>query len=316
MTEKLPQIVPVSPEITSQPTAMGWNFEAVKSYMTAITERYAGLAVTDENVDDMNKTLREVVHLRTGFNKFEKKGKDVLNGPLLDFKNQCNELLGVIEQVEKPLSAQLQRYEDDRVAELSDKIAKEIDLKAAANGLRGEYLSQFVQSQKWLNKTFKYSETTIEIDREIYRLVLIQKSDDERKAMLAERRSFISSAVDMANMQYGLSSKLSADTYVNLDATEYPFSKVKEMIDADAKGRKQIEDKAIKKAKEEVENKAAETAATETKYTAEPGSECLTTPEMLSVTVKFKHVEAKKLDDFYEMIDLVSGYDVLEVSEE
>ena len=74
-------ILPVTPEITNEPTALAWNMDDVKNYLQAVTEKYANLVVTDENVEDSQKALREVVSLRTGLKKFEREGKQLLNQP-------------------------------------------------------------------------------------------------------------------------------------------------------------------------------------------------------------------------------------------
>ena len=87
MTTKTNEIKAVAPEITNQPVGLSWNMDDVKNYLKAITEKYHNLVVTDENVEESKKTLREIVSLRTGLKRFEKKGKDLLNAPVRQFKS-------------------------------------------------------------------------------------------------------------------------------------------------------------------------------------------------------------------------------------
>lgn len=247
--KKMAEIIPVEPEITNEPQALKWNVEDVKKYLEAITEKYQGLIVTEENEPEMQKTLREIVSLRTRFGKFERKGKDLLRRPMNEFLNQCEILSSVIADVEKPLRDQLQVYEDKRIEELNASIEREIELKAQAAGLFPEYLRDFQRNEKWLNKTQKYSSTLIDIDKEIERLLAVQKADQEREKMLAERESYITMAVELANSK--LQSPLLISRYLELDPDEYSFSDVKKMIEGDSQRQQEVEAAAMEAAKQE-----------------------------------------------------------------
>lgn len=156
MTTKTNEIKAVAPEITNQPVGLSWNMDDVKNYLKAITEKYQNLVVTDENVEESKKTLREIVSLRTGLKRFEKKGKDLLNTPVRQFKSQCEELAIIIEDVEKPLRQQLDLYEQERLEQLQEKIDKEIESKAMSAGLTADELAMFNSDQRWYNKTAKW----------------------------------------------------------------------------------------------------------------------------------------------------------------
>jgi hypothetical protein len=162
-TIKLPEIIPVEPKIMSNPQSIAWNMDDVKSYLTAITDKYKGLVVTDDNEKDMSKVKNEIVSLRTNLTRFKKKGKDLLNKPVRTFESECEELLIIIDDVERPLKEQLQKYEDDRIAALNTSIENEIEMKSQAAGLDESYLADFQRDRRWYNKTYKYSQTVIDI---------------------------------------------------------------------------------------------------------------------------------------------------------
>ena len=220
-TIKLPEIIPVEPKIMSNPQSIAWNMDDVKSYLTAITDKYKGLVVTDDNEKDMSKVKNEIVSLRTNLTRFKKKGKDLLNKPVRTFESECEELLIIIDDVERPLKEQLQKYEDDRIAALNTSIENEIEMKSQAAGLDESYLADFQRDRRWYNKTYKYSQTVIDIDKEIARLVEIQRVDTERRKMLAEREELIKTTVEFANKD--LQSPLNAQTYISMDADQYTF---------------------------------------------------------------------------------------------
>lgn len=94
------ELIPVVPKITNKPVELGWNMEDVKNYLKSVTEKYTNMVVTDENVEDSQRALREVVSLRTSLKRFEREGKQLLSMPTHLFKNQCDELGMIIEDVE------------------------------------------------------------------------------------------------------------------------------------------------------------------------------------------------------------------------
>lgn len=345
---KMTEIIPIEPEITNEPQALAWNVEEIKKYLEAITEKYQGLVVTEENELEMQKTLREIVSLRTKFGKFERKGKDLLRRPMNEFLNQCEILSSVIADVEKPLRDQLQVYEDKRIEELNVSIEREIELKAQAAGLFPEYLRDFQRNEKWLNKTQKYSHTLVDIDKEIERLLAAQKAEQEREKMLAERESYITMAVELANSK--LQSPLLISRYLELDPDEYSFSDVKKMIEKDGQRQQEIEATAMEAAKqkaaeeqrkiEEEKKKQEETQQiedvknipefgtkitheeplpeevmeildTEEKTLAELESERKIEISLLTATIVIHDIPANKLEDLYNSLDFLGyQYDV------
>ncbi len=168
--ENLPEIVPVSPVITRNEVAFEWNHEEVKKYLEGVTEKYVGLIVTDENLADMEKVKREIVRFRTAITKFKGDGKRRLKAPADRFARQCDELIRVVEDVEIPISTQLKKYEDARKERLRESIVREYQAKASAMGLDAANW-QLDEDSKWYNKTQKWGDTCIAIDRLIKRQV-------------------------------------------------------------------------------------------------------------------------------------------------
>lgn len=174
--ETLPEIVPVNPVITRNEVAFEWNHEEVKKYLQEVTEKYVGLIVTDENLADMEKAKREIVRFRTAIAKFKGEGKRRLKVPADRFARQCDELIRVVEDVEMPISSQLAKYEDARKARLKESIIREYQAKASALGLDMANW-QVDEDPKWYNKTQKWGDTCIAIDRLIKRQVEEQNAE-------------------------------------------------------------------------------------------------------------------------------------------
>ncbi len=109
--QKLPELIPVQPEMFEVAIKADWNKTSVQEYLLAVTERYKGLVVTDENVDDMAKTLREIVKLRTSLKSFKTKGMKRLKEPANNFSYEVDKLMDIVTDVELPLKTQLDGYE-------------------------------------------------------------------------------------------------------------------------------------------------------------------------------------------------------------
>lgn len=261
-TTTLPVLVPVQPKVINNQLDFVWNNEEVKNYLISVTERYKNLVVTDENEQDMNKVLTEIKHLRTSISKFRTNVNRKLKEPITIFDKQIAELLGVVANVENPLVDQLDVYEQKRITKLKLNIITEIENKAHVAGLKGEIFKQFVHDNKWLNKTAKWSETTISIDKEINRLVCIQKEDEERKKLIAERYEMAKEYVTMANEKYHLQTPMQLNI-LQQEFAELTVTQIKERIYAKAESLHNIEQQAIErseqKRKQQEERLLAET---------------------------------------------------------
>lgn len=141
MKAEITEIQIVEPQILSADLNVTTNFEDVKNNLQAITEKYKGLVVTDQNQKDMEKTLREVVSLRTSIQKFEVNGKRKLRRPMDQFADACKELLKIVNEAERPLREQLDAYEAKRQEGVTKVILHKYEEMAFDAGIREEFRS-------------------------------------------------------------------------------------------------------------------------------------------------------------------------------
>ena len=247
-TTTMPVLAPVEPQLLAFDAALRWNYADIETYLKAVTERYRNLIVTDDNVEDMGKVKREVVSLRTHLQKFERATKTKLKKPVDDFTMQCRDLYQIIAAVEEPLNAQLQIYEDRRIADVKAQIQREIAAKAQALGVRDAYLEQVAWNPKWTNKTAKWSETVVEIDHELVRLKAVQQADDDREQLRRDRREMARMYVEQANAAYDLHSPLQAEEILTDSLLSQGLAEMKAAIFKAAENIKAIEDTAVQQA--------------------------------------------------------------------
>lgn len=319
--QKLPPLVPVSPEMVHVDIKATWNNEQVREYLLKVTERYKNLVVTDENREDMEKTLREIVKLRTSLKSFKTKGMRQLKDPATNFGYEVDALMNIVSDVEEPLREQLNVYEEKRQEELSKKIDREIELKAKAAGLREEFFNEFVSDGRWYNKTYKWSQICKDIDEEISRLSEVQRLSDERRQLIAERREMANEYISLANKKYALKTALTKDFISDTDLVERTLPELKEMIYSTAEKQHEIEIAAIRADEQpkELSEEAVQEILQEDvhndfmpdeKITPMPEAED-TVPGLVEVMVQFHAVPEEMLDTLYEQLDEIGiRYDV------
>lgn len=301
----------VEPKIINQPTALDWNVEECKTKLLEMTEKYKNLVVTDDNVEDMSKTLRELVHIRTQFNKFVKAGKDALRVPQNVFKTQCESLALVIEDVELPLRKQLEKYENQRVARLTQDIEGEIEKKGAALGIESSYMGQFQMNQKWFNKTAKWSDTCIAIDAELNRLLAIQNQEKQAVQMKKMKADLISAYIDSMVLKHGLKTPLVINKRMFLDS-EKDIEEVKASIDEIATYQKIAENRAAEEKveklseqpKEKNENELPKELSPEPVHPSEPPASDYVVPEKVTLVAKIRgtYAECERVQDELRMM--------------
>ena len=210
MKAEITEIQIVEPQILSADLNVTTNFEDVKNNLQAITEKYKGLVVTDQNQKDMEKTLREVVSLRTSIQKFEVNGKRKLRRPMDQFADACKELLKIVNEAERPLREQLDAYEAKRQEGVTKVILHKYEEMAFDAGIREEFRSCEILS-KWMNKTAKLKDTYEDIARLVSEQATAQKQHDDLKELRNSRRELALLQIEKANRDYALATPITED---------------------------------------------------------------------------------------------------------
>lgn len=271
----------IEPRITVNQLDFQWNYDEVKAGLETFADKYRGLIVTDENLPDMEKARREIVHARTAITKFKTEGRKKLLEPANVFSKQCDGLLEVVQEVEMPINAQLRKYDEQRRALIAERANEFYRKRASEMGLDMTYWPESLPMQdKWMNKTQKWEDTCGDIERIIFGQLSQQREDEEKerleqqakkyreelerqekehrealeaqkKAMEAQRREMeavkkeaANMFITMANEKYGLSSKISFREVFHRSIADLSTEEIKKTIDDYAKKRKEIEEKA------------------------------------------------------------------------
>lgn len=241
---KVTDIQIIEPQILSADLNVTTNFEEVKQNLKAITEKYKGLVVTDQNQKDMEKTLREVVSLRTSIQKFEINGKRKLRKPVDQFAEACKELLKIVNEAERPLREQLDAYEARRQEGVTKVILHKYEEMAFDAGIREEFRSCDILS-KWMNKTAKLKDTYEDIARLVSEQAAAQKQHDDLKELRKSRMEAAILTLEKHNAIQNLATPITED-FLTDELLDHPLEEIKQTIAAEALRRHNIEEQARK----------------------------------------------------------------------
>lgn len=241
---KVTDIQIIEPQILSADLNVTTNFEEVKQNLKAITEKYKGLVVTDQNQKDMEKTLREVVSLRTSIQKFEVNGKRQLRRPMDQFADACKELLKIVNEAERPLREQLDAYEARRQEGVTKVILHKYEEMALDAGIREEFRSCDILS-KWMNKTAKLKDTYEDIARLVSEQAAAQKQHDDLKELRKSRMEAAILTLEKHNAIQNLATPITED-FLTDELLDRPLEEIKQTIAAEALRRHNIEEQARK----------------------------------------------------------------------
>jgi hypothetical protein len=267
------EIVPVEPQVIST-AGFNWNYDKMKEFITAVTEKYDGLIVTDENLADMKKAKAELVSTRTKLTKFGKEVKAELKKPYDTFSKQITELEDIVRSREAGLDEQLNKYEEKRRSDVISKIQAAYSKKAEELGLPYEKYHLIVE-EKWLNKTAKWADVEEGITKEVSEQVKALHESEMAEKLEAAQRESAMLYCQLASLKAGLKTPVTIKDISLTGDTKSDWA----AIDKAVLERKSIEEKAVEKkepeAKKPVEAKEAkdEVSSSHDVAPAEPASD-------------------------------------------
>ena len=239
---EITEIQIVEPQILSADLSITTNFEDVKNNLQVITEKYKGLVVTDQNQKDMEKTLREVVSLRTSIQKFEVNGKRKLRRPMDQFAEACKELLKIVNEAERPLREQLDAYEARRQEGVTKVILHKYEEMALDAGIREEFRSCEILS-KWMNKTAKLKDIYEDISHLVSEQATAQKQHDDLKELRNSRRELALLQIEKSNRDYALATPITED-FLTDELLDTSAEIIKNTINEEALRRHEMDENA------------------------------------------------------------------------
>jgi hypothetical protein len=155
------------------------NFEEIKTNLTESVKEYSSLIVTDDTLPICKTKQKELAGIRIKIDNYRKEVKKAMSKPIDEFETKCKQLIGLVEEAEKPLKEGIQVF-DDKKREEKRQIALGI-MKAAIeqHGLKPKYAEQLTVSDKYTNLGAKASEVREDVEQRVFILLGEQKKEEE-----------------------------------------------------------------------------------------------------------------------------------------
>lgn len=188
---------------TSLP-AVSFDLEGLAAWATAMTEKYAGLVVSEDQVKDVKKDMAELNAAKIRVDNARKETVKILTAPIKDFEAQIKKVCCIFDDAYRALGEQVKVFEEKERDAKREVVKGLIDEELEAHADRVRAFLIPVQD-KWLNKS-----TSLKSVREAIRDIIVQRIETEalqRQAEQArqERAAAIEQGVKAANAEYGVS---------------------------------------------------------------------------------------------------------------
>jgi len=155
------------------------NFEEIKGELAKKLEEYNGLVVTEETLGACKDAQKELASLRVKIDTYRKDKKKELSAPITQFENMCKELIGYVEDAEKPLKEGIGFYDAQRRKEKEEIAQAIIDAVATEVGLNEAYRSRLTIVDKYCNLTAKQSDVKDDVEARAFALKVEQDREQE-----------------------------------------------------------------------------------------------------------------------------------------
>lgn len=183
-------------QVNKQLPVITTNFEEVKANLIANMEKYRGLVVTEDSLKDCKATQKDLAGLRNKIDSCRKDVKREMEKPIKEFEGQFKELIGLIEEVEKPIKLGIAEFDKKRKEEKKSKALDIIKEAIENHGLEEKYSSQLTVLDKYLNLSASQKSVVEDIEQRAAALKQQQNSDKAKAEML---KATIETTLESAN---------------------------------------------------------------------------------------------------------------------
>lgn len=148
-----------------QPVIITGNFEEMQLELQNMMEAYAGLEVTEANLPERKKDIATLRKIRTAIEDKRKAAKKDFEKPFRAFEAECKKLTGIIDKEIDRINADMNVYEQKRIAEKRETVKRLYDENI---GEFAEYLPlESLRRPQWDNKTYSEKDIIFDIQESV-----------------------------------------------------------------------------------------------------------------------------------------------------
>ena len=158
------------------------NFDEMKQYLSDMMARYENIIVTEDTLKGCKEQQKELAGLRRQIDTYRKDKKKAMSEPITAFENQCKELIGIIDAVEKPIKEGIAYFDNQRKAEKKEEAELMASEVVAEIGLNEKYASRLTVIDKYCNLTAKKSE----VKQDLMMRAMVLKGEQDKETELRQ----------------------------------------------------------------------------------------------------------------------------------
>lgn len=130
------------------PEKISFNYEELKAELTKACEEYKSIAYTSETIGDAKKDRAKLNNLKTQLNSFRLEKQREYMEPFTLFKDQVDDLIGIIGDASSAIDAQVKEYETAQTEEKKRQITELFQ----KTGFPDWAVLEAIFDRRWLNK--------------------------------------------------------------------------------------------------------------------------------------------------------------------
>ncbi|AQR95527.1 DUF1351 domain-containing protein [Clostridium saccharoperbutylacetonicum] len=208
-------------KVTKELPVIHTNFQDVKTSLSETIEKYKGIVVTEEGLQDCKATQKELAGMRNTIDDFRKTVKKDMEVPIKAFESQCKELIGLIEEAEQPIKEGILVFDNKRREEKRNKALELIEECIKEHGLSEKYATRLDVLDKYLNLSGSVKSVREDIEQRANSLFKEQEDEINSKEM---QKATILATIESVNVNINLKLKIEDfQRYIDMD---YPLDRI------------------------------------------------------------------------------------------
>ena len=176
-------------ELEKQLPVVKMNFAEVKSSIEQAMEKYKGLVVTEEELPGCKATQKQLAGYRNKLDTYRKEVKKEMSKPIADFENDCNVLIKLIEDTEKPIKEGIAVFDQKKRDEKRCLAEETISQAIIEHQLNEKYARQLTVLDKYTILSAKFKDTKADIHQRAFIILQEQIREIEMIRLEAERKA-------------------------------------------------------------------------------------------------------------------------------
>lgn len=262
-----------------------FDVDLIKKTIQSYLSKYEGLVVQESDIKNIKSEVAFLRKQKTLINKNRIEFSKKFDEPLIEYKNNCDSVMEVIEDTITYLNDQLNNFEKKRKEEKKQEVELLMEKVKLLKHMPDNF--EFNFDEKFLNATYKLSVIKEDLLKQCNQYEIINQLEKEIEEKTKTKKIYLEDLISKYNEKLNYANKLRYTDYENI-LYEIPLEELEELIKNDFdKKLKEEKSEAIIKEKTIVDN----TNLTKEKYLIKTEPIDIYTLEKIKEFIKSLNIE-------------------------